>query len=125
MKPRMLIVDDDGAARHSLRIVLEAYGYSVRDFASAEDLAQDPMGADSCLILDVDLPGASGLDMLRRLRALGSRVPVVLVSGCATDTIRAEAACLEALAFFEKPIDIDALLRTIDSDAELAALDVS
>ena len=120
LKPTMLIVDDDRAARHSLRMVLEVYGYNVRDFASAEDLAGDPLESDSALILDVDLQGTSGLELLKRWRASGSFVPAVLVTGRATDRIRAEAACLEALALFEKPIDIDALLRAIDSDTEMA-----
>lgn len=115
MKPTILIIEDDTAARHSLRMVLETYGYRVRDFAAAEDFAREPLDPRSFLVLDINLPGASGLETLRRLRAAGSSIPAVLVSGRASDVLQAEAAHLNALAFFDKPIDIDALLAAIKS----------
>ncbi|WP_163273095.1 response regulator transcription factor [Chelativorans alearense] len=115
MKPTILIVEDDRATRHSLRMVLEVYGYTVKDFASAEDMAEELPDPRSCLILDVNLPGASGLETLGRLRASGSSIPAVLVTGRPSDKLRDEAAHLDALAFFEKPINIDALLEAIES----------
>ncbi|RWK76770.1 response regulator [Mesorhizobium sp.] len=115
LKPTIIIVEDERAARHSLRMVMEAYGYQVKDYATAEEFLREPPGASSFLILDVNLPGASGLAALQQLRALGIPVPAVLVSGRATNEMRAEVGRLDALAFFEKPIDINALLDVIAS----------
>ena len=110
LKPSVLIVEDNKAARESLRMVLETYGYEIEEFAAGEELiARGAMDNSACVILDVNLPGASGLETLARLRAMGISVPAVIVSGRATNEMRVQAARLNAVAFFEKPIDIDAL----------------
>lgn len=116
MKPTIVIIEDDKAARHSLRMVLEAFGHQVEDYATAEELAaRGPLDVTNLLILDVNLPGASGLETLEQLRAIGLSVPAVLVSGRATAEMRSQAKRLNALAFFDKPIDIDGLLNAIGS----------
>lgn len=115
LRPTILIVEDEKAARQSLRMVMEAYGYQVKEYASGEEFVSDQPDESGCLILDVNLPRASGLEILRQLRAMGRSVPTVLVSGNATKESRIEAARLNALAFFDKPIDIDALLAAISS----------
>ncbi|MFI5011156.1 MAG: response regulator transcription factor [Hyphomicrobiales bacterium] len=116
MKPTVYIVEDDEANRSSLREVLEIYGYSVVTFATGEDfLDRAEMSGRGCVILDVNLPGASGLEVLQRLRSRQVSIPAVIVSGRATADMRAQASRLEALAFFEKPIDIDELVVLIDS----------
>lgn len=115
MKPTLLIVEDDKAVRDSLQMVLEVYGYTVEVFASGEDfISQAQFDDGSVLILDVHLPGTSGLGVLEHVRARGISAPAILVSALSTEPMRARAAGLNALAFFDKPVDIDRLLNAID-----------
>ncbi len=110
------IVEDDEANRSSLRDLLKISGYSVAVYATGEEfLARATVNSDSCVILDVNLPGVSGLEVLKHLRARAVPIAAVIVSGRAGDDMRAQADRLGALAFFEKPIDIDKLVATIES----------
>lgn len=114
MSPPVVIVEDDASVREALRTVLELDGYQVSGFESAEDLfASLPLNPGSCLILDVNLPGLSGLQALDRLRRAQDGLAAIIVSARATDEMRREAARLQALDFLEKPIDMDALLSTL------------
>lgn len=114
VKPPIAIVEDDAAVREALRTVLELDGYAVSAFQSAEALfAAGGLDAATCLILDVNLPGMSGLQALDRLRLAGGAFAAIVVSARATDEMRREAARLKAADFLEKPIDVDALLDTL------------
>lgn len=116
MKPKLYIVEDDEAVRISLQTVLEIYGYSVASFAAGEAF-MDYVDTDpnAVVILDVNLPGASGLDILRSLRDRGNQMAAIIMSGRADSDMRATAKCLGASAFFEKPIVLDELLAIICS----------
>lgn len=117
-KPTILIVEDDDAVRHSLRMVLEVYGFAVEAFDNGDDLITRGGMDDGCvIILDVDLPGANGLEILTRLRDMGVPVPVVLVTGRITLEMHRRAQQLDALGFLDKPIDIERLLDAIGSVA--------
>jgi len=107
----ILLVEDDAAVREALRTVLEFDGYAVTEFDSAEALLEQPV-ADNAgfLILDVNLPGMSGLKALEHLRRTEVWAPAVIVSARATDEMRQEARRLNAVDLLTKPIDIDALL---------------
>lgn len=118
LKPSIVIVEDDAAVREALRTVLELDGYVVSGFESAEELfAAAPPPAGACVILDVNLPGMSGLQALERLRRTAPPVAAIVVSARATEEMRREAARLEARDFLEKPIDIDALLDRLEAIA--------
>lgn len=108
------IVDDDEAVRDSLRLLLIAMGFAVEDFCcGATFFERDAPEIGKCLILDVNLPGASGLDILARLRAEGSALPVVMVSGPGDAAARRRAFELGAAAFLDKPVAFDLLQRTL------------
>jgi two-component system response regulator FixJ len=108
------IVDDDEAVRDSLRLLLIAMGFAVADFAhGAAFFARSAPDDGKCLILDVNLPGSSGLEVLTQLRASGSKLPVVMVSGAADAAMRRRALELGAAAFLDKPIAIDLLRSTL------------
>lgn len=97
--------------REALRTVLELDGYGVRAFDSAEALLADAATADATsLILDVNLPGMSGLKALEHLRRTEIWIPAIVVSARATEEMRQEARRLNALEFLTKPIDVDLLL---------------
>lgn len=116
MKLTVYVVEDDEAVRNSLRTILEIYGYSVASFAAGEEfLEHADVTARKVVILDVNLPGASGLEILKRLRDDDKFIPAIVVSGRADNDMRAQAIRLGARAFLEKPIEIDALLAVINS----------
>jgi two-component system response regulator FixJ len=108
------IVDDDDAVRDSLRLLLLAMGFAVEDFAcGASFFARGAPDRGKCLILDVNLPGASGLEILARLRAEGSNLPVVMVSGAGDAAARRRALALGAAAFLDKPVAFELLRGTL------------
>ena len=79
---RVFVIDDDDAMRRSLRDLLESLGYDVETFASAEQfLARKPFQGVGCIILDVRMPGLSGLDLQERLIQTEHPLPIVFVTG--------------------------------------------
>jgi two-component system response regulator FixJ len=116
MKPTLYVVEDDEAVRISLQALLEILGHRVTTFAAGEEfLARADMNPGNCVILDVNLPGASGLEILKRLRDGGNLMPAFVMSGRASNHIRARAKQLGARGFFEKPLEIDDLIAAIDT----------
>ncbi len=107
----IFIVDDDDATRESLRFLLESEGFEVADFASgAELMAGGWPPLAGCLILDIHMPGMSGLDLLESLRVAGSSVPAIVVTGQADPAARARALRAGALDLLEKPLNDSRLL---------------
>jgi FixJ family two-component response regulator len=109
------IVDDDDSVRESLRGLLEAYDYVVTDFpGSSEFLAADGVDGCDCLLLDLNLPQVSGLDVLERLRVdAAAAIPVVVITGQGGLATRRRALAAGADAYLEKPFDGEELLRTV------------
>jgi FixJ family two-component response regulator len=96
--------------------VLSSAGFEVAVFHSAEEfLAAYAMIDARCLVLDVDLPGMSGLDLQWRLKEAGQHVPILLVSGHATEQTRQQALSNGAIGLLSKPFDIEDLLSAIRS----------
>jgi RNA polymerase sigma factor (sigma-70 family) len=106
----VFVVDDDAGVRKSICMALEAAQLAVRPYASAEDFLADyknglPTGAGGCLVLDLSMPGMSGLELLRHLRSQGMHLPVLIVSGTGTVPKAIEAMKLGVVDFLEKPAD--------------------
>lgn len=113
-KRLVLIVEDDEAVRASTRLLLEAQGYLVRDFANAEIFLQATDGRDAdCVLLDHNLPGLSGLDLVAILRSRGIQTPAVIVSGSGK-AILARAAKEGVHVVLRKPLAADALLTWLE-----------
>lgn len=109
------VVDDDESVRDALSSLMRSAGYKCKVFPSAEAfLASGPPKTD-CLVLDVRMPGLSGLDLYARLREMNVTVPVIFVTGHADEDVRARALQQGAAAFFAKPFNDDVLLGTIRS----------
>src|SRR5436190_22167536 len=105
------VIDDDQSMGRMLVRIIAAAGLKVKIFASAEEFLVSKRLRDStCLVLDVDLPGMSGLELQRQLNDSGRRIPIVFISGQATDQTRERALKAGALAFFDKPFNISSLL---------------
>jgi two-component system response regulator FixJ len=112
--PTICIVDDDEVVRDSMRAVLESRSYAVSDFASgAELLASGAAAQADCVVLDVHMPGMTGLDVLRELGARGVPTPVILITGRSDAGIVAQAKALGAIALLDKPIGHPTLFDTI------------
>ena len=113
------IVDDDEQLLHSVGGLLRSFGIKALLFHSAEEFLQAAPAAIDCVIADIHMPGMDGLTMLRKLRADGSEVPVIILSALDPDTTRDRALASGADAYFSKPVDteelMDRMLRVVNA----------
>lgn len=108
------IIDDDALVREGLKDCMESAGYSVDVFASAEEfLASKLSQSPSCLLVDIKLPGISGLELQGRLTAVGSSAPIVFVTAHGTDANRERALRNGAAALLSKPVRREELLTAV------------
>jgi len=112
--PLIVIVDDDASMRDALTSLLRSVGWRTEGFASAEAFLQSgQVHTTACLLLDVQLPGVSGLELQRQLRSRQARMPIIFITAHGNEAMRAEALQAGAVAFFAKPSDDTALLEAI------------
>jgi len=110
------IIEDDRSVRESLAMFMESFGYDVLAFPSAEHFLDSNRLKDSvCLIIDVTLPGMTGVELQSRLKDSGSEVAMIFITAQAHERIRDQALNNGAIAFLEKPFSTEALLRAVDS----------
>ena len=116
--PLIAVIDDERAARLSTAWLLESEGFRVLPFAGGEDFLAAPLPAHvACVLLDMRMPGMSGLDVLRALAGRDDAPPVVVVTGHADIAMVVTAMRLRAADFIEKPYAPEALLRAIRRSA--------
>ena len=116
----ILIVDDDEMVRDSLRALLESRNFTVTDFATGQDfLARRDATNGSCVLLDIHMPGMTGVDLLKTLRERGDLIPVILITGRTDAGIQAQAKAFGAAALLDKPIAAARLFAAI-ADATAA-----
>jgi FixJ family two-component response regulator len=112
--PVISIVDDDQSVREAIESLMKSVGYIAKVFPSAGDFLRSGHLADTgCLILDVQMPGMSGLELQSRLVASRSRIPIVFISAHSDAEARARALEAGAVGFLQKPFSEDALLSAI------------
>ncbi len=113
------IVDDDPSAREGLSSLVRSAGWQAETFASAADFLAGP-GADasSCLVLDLQLPGLSGLDLQKRMAEVGLEIPIVFLTGHGDIPASVQAMKAGAVEFLTKPVDDEKLLRAIQEAVE-------
>ena len=117
MVPLVAVVDDDISVRESLESLIRSVKLEVRVFGSAEEYLNSarPRKAD-CLILDVRLPGMSGIELHRLLMARRCKVPVVFITAHASDDrSRSEASSAWTVAYLTKPFSEDELLDAVQA----------
>ena len=110
------VVDDDEFMRNSIDDLLRSVGYTVRLYARAEDfLAAEVSDAPGCLIVDVRMPGPSGLELQALLAERNNRLPVILMSGYGDVRMSVQAMKAGAVDFIEKPFRDQEMLETVAS----------
>lgn len=114
MRNQIIIIDDDKAVRSSLCAFLDSTGFSVNPFASAmQFLRTGSLSLTCCIIVDMHMPEMSGIEFLELMHETHPSVPVVLISGNISASLRARATRAGAKAVFEKPFDQDGLLNIL------------
>ncbi len=115
----LAVVDDDQSVRAALRSLLRSFGFEVELFPSAEDfLALARADSFACLIVDVSMPGMSGLDLLQLLLAEGYRVPTIIMTALDDPTAHLRAIDYGAEVVLRKPFAEEHLIASVQSALE-------
>jgi FixJ family two-component response regulator len=110
----IFLIEDDESVRRALRRLIRLAGWTVETFATAEEFLQAPeQPAPDCLILDLHLPGLSGLELQQRLHAEGRIIPIIFITAHGNDCMRDQALQAGAIAFLQKPFEERALLNEL------------
>ena len=108
------VVDDDAAMRESTCWLIRSFGFEAEAFASAQEfLASPEMRRTACLVLDVRMPGMSGVDLQHKLDQEKAGIPIIFITAFANNDEEREAKKNGAVAFLRKPIKDDDLLNAI------------
>jgi len=108
------VVDDDESIRESLPDLLGEFGFAARAFSSAEAfLSSDYIDETRCLILDIAMPGMTGLDLQEELRHRGREIPIIFITAKRDEAIRVRALERGAVKFLHKPFSDTALLDAL------------
>jgi len=115
-RPLISVVDDDESVRESLPDLLNEFGFAARAFSSAEAfLSSDFADKTRCLILDVMMPGMTGLDLQQELTRRGQEIPVIFITAGKDEALRARAFKQGAVKFLNKPFSDTALLDALNA----------
>jgi len=118
-EPTVFVVDDDPAVRNSLRWLLESVQYHVQTFATAEEfLSYYAIDMTGCLILDIRMPGMTGLQLQKQLIKQAHALPIIFITGHGDIPQAVRAMQQGALHFLEKPLNDQALLEAISTAIE-------
>lgn len=110
------VIDDDEAVRDSLGFLLEAAGFQVAIYGSGRAFLEAwAPELDGCVVTDVRMPGMTGLELAAQLNAMGSTLPVVVITGHGDVPLAVEAMKVGAHDFIEKPFDEEAILSAVGS----------
>jgi CheY-like chemotaxis protein len=112
--PTVVVIEDDASVRRSIERTLRLHDLRVRSCVSAEDfLGEIDTMMTGCLILDIQLPGMSGLDLQRLLASSGVEIPIIAMSGSANASLERETRRLGARVFLRKPFEPDVLMSAV------------
>jgi FixJ family two-component response regulator len=117
----IFIIDDDASVRESIKDLVESVGLHAEPFATAQEfLSSERRGGPSCLVLDIRLPGISGLDLQRELKKAGVKIPIIFITGHADIPMTVKAMKSGAVEFLTKPFRdqdlLDVIQRALDDE---------
>jgi RNA polymerase sigma factor (sigma-70 family) len=114
-KPTIYVVDDDPSVRDSMELMLKSVGFDVKTFGSAQDFLEAKLQEDlGCLVLDVRMPGMSGLELQEKRVSAKTPLPVIFITGHGTVPISVRAMKAGAVDFLQKPFEEQDLLDAIN-----------
>ena len=114
----VVVVDDDAGMRRSVARLLRQFGYASLAFSSAEAFRNHgDFGNAACIILDINLGDGSGIDLGLHLKAAGSSIPVIYITGNETPAVRSDAQASGCIAFITKPFSAQELMVPLQSAA--------
>ncbi|WP_084582896.1 response regulator transcription factor [Sphingomonas azotifigens] len=114
--PLVSIVDDDAGVREALADLFESSGMRICSFACARDfLEADVASRSHCIVSDIQMPGMSGIELSRQLRADAIQTPIILISAYASDPIRRSAEAIGVTCMLAKPFDPVELLTCVEA----------
>jgi len=115
-RPLVSVVDDDESVRESLPDLLKEFGFAARAFSSGQAfLTSDSLRETQCLILDIAMPGMSGLDLQQELQRRGEAIPIIFITGQKDEDVRKQAFRQGAVKFLYKPFSDTALLDAVNA----------
>src|SRR6266850_3303598 len=121
--PLVAIVDDDASVRRSTRRLVRSFGYRAEAFGSGNEFLSSACAAQTaCLVLDVRMPGMDGLEVQRRLAERGLRIPIVFLTGRASDDEERRARSAGAVEFLRKPVGKATLLQVLQKRSRSRSL---
>jgi FixJ family two-component response regulator len=124
--PIVFVVDDDISVRESLELLIRCEGWQPETFASAEEFLECPRtGMPSCLVLDISLPGLTGLELQKHIAVERTDIPIIFVSGYADVPTTVQAMKAGAVEFLIKPFSDDVLLSAIRAALERSRIALS
>jgi CheY-like chemotaxis protein len=110
------VVDDDPDVSQAIKRVLKAFGYRIELFASAEEFINAAMTTEAtCLLVDIQLGGISGVELGRHLSAIGFDFPIIFMTGSQDERIRHQAIDFGCIAYLHKPFEAEQLIAAIKS----------
>src|SRR5579871_1961589 len=114
--PIVFVIDDDAAVREAIKELLLSVGHAVEAYSTAEEFLtrRDPQ-VPGCLVLDVRLPGTSGLELQKRLQAQKDRVPIIFISGYGDVPMAVQVMKAGAVDFLQKPFREQELLECVQA----------
>src|ERR1035437_4678677 len=114
-KKQIYILDDDVSVRRSLKLLMVSYGFAVETFSSAEEFFSDVRNkAPGCLILDINMPGLNGWDMMQKFTETGHNHPVIVITADKDDSFKEKALKAGAVGFLQKPFEDHYLLHMVN-----------
>lgn len=114
-RPLVSVVDDDESVRESLPDLLREFGFAATAFSSANEfLSSGTVDQTKCLILDVAMPGMTGLELQLELKRRGQSIPIVFITGQRDEELRNQALKEGAINFLHKPFSDTALLEALN-----------
>ncbi len=119
VKPTVFIVDDDEAVRGALRLLMKSVGHETKTFDSGDEfLASCSSGVSGCLILDIRMPGMSGLELQQKLQQQGVNIPIIFITGHGDVPMAVQAMKHGAMEFLQKPFREQDLVDLVNQALE-------
>ena len=116
LKYTIYIVDDNPAVRDAIRFLVKQVGFTPKVFTAVQEFLDFfKVGMRGCLVLDIRMPGMSGLDLQEELTALGAHIPIIIITGHGDVPITVRAMKSGAFEFLQKPFNDQVLLDTIQA----------